>query len=48
MHIASGRLKSTIRVWDATTGETVAGPFWGHTDRVNSVAYSPERTLAAS
>jgi len=29
-------------VWNATTGETVAGPFTGHTDWVNSVAFSPD------
>jgi hypothetical protein len=32
----------TIRVWNATTGEIVAGPFTGHTDSVNSVAFSPD------
>jgi WD40 repeat protein len=32
----------TIRVWDARTGDTVAGPFEGHTDSVSSVAFSPD------
>jgi WD40 repeat protein len=41
-HIVSASEDETIRVWNATTGETVAGPFTGHTDRVNSVAFSPD------
>src|SRR6266478_1061382 len=41
-HIVSGSNDETIRVWNATTGETVAGPFTGHTDSVNSVAFSPD------
>ena len=40
-HIASGSSDKTIRVWDVTTGQTVAGPFQGHTSDVTSVAYSP-------
>ena len=32
---------NTIRVWNATTGETVAGPFTGHTDSISSVAFLP-------
>ena len=32
----------TLRMWDAMTGETAAGPFTGHTDRVSSVAFSPD------
>jgi WD40 repeat protein len=41
-HIVSASDDKTIRVWNATTGETVAGPFTGHTVRVNSVAFSPD------
>ena len=41
-HITSGSSDNTIRVWNATTGETVAGPFAGHIDSVNSVAFSPD------
>ena len=32
----------TIRVWNAMTGETVAGPFTGHTSWVNSATFSPD------
>src|SRR6266403_1570093 len=41
-HIVSGSDDQTIRVWNATTGETVAGPFTGDTDSVWSVAFSPD------
>ncbi len=41
-HIVSGSSDGTIRVWNATTGETVAGPFTGHTDSVLSVGFSPD------
>ena len=41
-HIVSGSWDNTIRVWNATTGQCVAGPFQGHTREVNSVAYSPD------
>jgi len=41
-HIVSGSDDGTIRVWNATTGETVAGPFAGHTGSVSSVAFSPD------
>ncbi len=40
--IVSGSLDRTIRVWNATTGEKVAGPFIGHTDWVTSVEFSPD------
>jgi WD40 repeat protein len=33
--IVSGSDDRTICVWNATTGETVVGPFTGHTDGVN-------------
>jgi WD40 repeat protein len=33
-HIVSGSNDRTIRVWNAMTGETAAGPFTGHTDSV--------------
>ncbi len=40
--IVSGSSDQTIRVWNATTGETEAGPFCGHTSPVRSVAFSPD------
>ncbi|KAH9002381.1 hypothetical protein EDB86DRAFT_3074161 [Lactarius hatsudake] len=40
--IVSGSDDRTIRVWNAMTGETVAGPFNGHTGSVWSVAFSPD------
>ncbi len=47
-HIVSGSHDGTIRVWNAITGETVAGPFTGHTDSVKSVAFSPDGHHIAS
>src|SRR6266702_4607942 len=41
-HIVSGSDDRTIRVWNAMTGETVVGPFSGHSDSVTSVAFSPD------
>jgi WD40 repeat protein len=41
-HIVSSSGDGTIRVWNAMTGETAAGPFTGHTDHVRSVAFSPD------
>ncbi|KAF8549975.1 WD40 repeat-like protein, partial [Imleria badia] len=41
-HIASGSWDNTIRVWNVTTGQFVAGPFQGHTDIIASIAYSPD------
>ncbi|KIM27690.1 hypothetical protein M408DRAFT_310548 [Serendipita vermifera MAFF 305830] len=46
--IVSGSWDDTIRVWDAETGEMVAGPFEGHTGVVNSVAFSPDGTCIVS
>src|SRR6266702_1476063 len=40
--IVSGSDDRTIRVWDAATGEKMAGPFTGHTHCVGSVAFSPD------
>jgi len=42
MHIVSGSYDQTIQVWDAYTGDTVAGSFKGHTSSVESVAFSPD------
>jgi WD40 repeat protein len=41
-HIVSGSDDRTIRVWNAMTGETAAGPFTGHIGSANSVAFSPD------
>jgi WD40 repeat protein len=41
-HIVSGSMDRTIRMRNATTGETAADPFIGHTGRVTSVAFSPD------
>ena len=40
--IASGSHDGAIRVWNTTTGETVAGPFTGHTHSVSSVTFTPD------
>ena len=43
-HIVSGYFDRTIRVWDASTGETAGSSFIGHTGTgsVLSVALSPD------
>ena len=46
--IVSGSHDYTIRVWDARSGDVVAGPFEGHTDYVRSVAFSPDGTRIVS
>ncbi|KZP15961.1 hypothetical protein FIBSPDRAFT_832245 [Athelia psychrophila] len=40
--IASGSDNTTIRIWDATTGALIAGPFEVHTSGVMSVVFSPD------
>ena len=40
--IVSGSDDSTVRIWDAQTGEPIGQPLQGHTDRVLSVAVSPD------
>src|SRR6266702_202372 len=40
--IVSGLPNRTIRVWNATTGEMMAGPFTEHTGSVQSVGFSPD------
>ncbi|KAJ7877408.1 WD40-repeat-containing domain protein, partial [Mycena olivaceomarginata] len=47
-HIASGSHDSTVRVWDAATGQQVGEPLAGHTSSVWSVAFSPDGTRIAS
>ena len=48
LRIASALSDNTIRVWDAGTGEVVAGPFTGHTSFVYSVVFSPDGQRIAS
>jgi hypothetical protein len=36
-HIVSGSVDRTIRVWNATTGQSVAGSFHGHTDFLSAL-----------
>ncbi|KAG2066771.1 hypothetical protein BDR04DRAFT_1029199, partial [Suillus decipiens] len=35
---------STVRLWDAGTGEPVGKPLQGHTEPVNSVSFLPDGT----
>ncbi|OCH83993.1 hypothetical protein OBBRIDRAFT_840043 [Obba rivulosa] len=48
--VVSGSSDNMIRMWHASTGHIVAGPFNGHTDEVRSVAFSPDgkRVLSGS
>ena len=46
--IASASDDRTIFVWDAISGEVVAGPFTGHIDFVLSVTFSPNGRRIAS
>jgi WD40 repeat protein len=46
--IVSGSHDYTICVWDAETGQLIAGPLTGHTHRVHSVAFSPDGTRVVS
>ena len=39
---------STVRVWDADTGQPIGQPLTGHTGRVTSVAFSPDGQRIAS
>ncbi|CAE6449341.1 unnamed protein product, partial [Rhizoctonia solani] len=46
--LASGSFDSTIIVWDAYIGSKVLGPLIGHSDKVNSVYFSPDNTRLVS
>ncbi|PQE09027.1 hypothetical protein CJF30_00010830 [Rutstroemia sp. NJR-2017a BBW] len=40
--VVSGSTDHTVRLWDTATGQQILPPLEGHTDRVNSVAFSPD------
>ena len=40
--IASGSNDTTVRLWDADTGQPSGQPLTGHQDKVYSVAFSPD------
>ncbi|KAG9100286.1 POC1 centriolar protein A, partial [Ceratobasidium sp. 370] len=39
-HIVAGSGDTTLRIWEASTGQIVGKPLRGHVDAINSVAYS--------
>jgi len=45
---ASGGVQGAIRLWDVATGQPVGQPLRGHTNDVNSVAFSPDGLLLAT
>ncbi|TEY28544.1 hypothetical protein BOTCAL_1016g00010 [Botryotinia calthae] len=45
--VASGSIDKTIRLWDVATGELLQ-ILEGHSDWINSVAFSPDSTIIAS
>ncbi|SFH39332.1 WD domain-containing protein, G-beta repeat-containing protein [Nitrosospira sp. Nsp14] len=48
--IVSGSSDKTLRLWDATSGQSIGAPLRGHEDWVLSVAFSPggKRILSGS
>ncbi|EGN93118.1 hypothetical protein SERLA73DRAFT_116225 [Serpula lacrymans var. lacrymans S7.3] len=46
--VASGSWDKTVRIWDAASGQLVAGPLEDHTHYVYSVAFSPNGGKVAS
>ncbi|EGN94798.1 hypothetical protein SERLA73DRAFT_61926 [Serpula lacrymans var. lacrymans S7.3] len=46
--VVSGSSDQTVRIWDATSGQLVAGPLEGHTQQVRSVGFSPDGTKVVS
>ncbi|EIN08621.1 hypothetical protein PUNSTDRAFT_134998 [Punctularia strigosozonata HHB-11173 SS5] len=47
-HLVSGSVDTTIRLWDADTGEAIGKPFTGHTKEVTSLAFSPDGRFVVS
>ena len=48
LQVVLGSVDNTVRIWDVETGQTVTGPFEGHTDEVWSVAFSPDSKKVVS
>jgi WD40 repeat protein len=48
MRIVSGSADKTLRLWDAATGTPIGQPLRGHTDTVNTVAFSSNGTRIVS
>ena len=46
--IASGSKNSTVYLWDAVSGELIAGPWYGHEGNVSSACFSPDERFVAS
>jgi WD40 repeat protein len=46
--LASASADSTVRLWNADTGQPISNPFTGHSDVVDSVAFSPDGHRLAS
>ncbi|KAG2336413.1 hypothetical protein BDR05DRAFT_1005889 [Suillus weaverae] len=46
--IVTGSSDSTVRLWDAATGQPVGEPLRGHTSWVNSASFSPDGTRIVS
>ncbi len=46
--IVSGSYDSTVRIWNANSGQPVGQPLEGHTSSINSVAHSPDGQFIVS
>ena len=46
--LATASLDSTVRLWNADTGQPIGDPLTGHTGAVNDVAFSPDGHLLAT
>jgi WD40 repeat protein len=43
----SGSYDKPVRFWEAGTGQPIGAPLTGHTDRVTSVAFSPDGRIVS-